>query len=56
MTVDTCIHVHVHDSAHTCTLYMMNTQTVEKGRARTMYKSNSRAATFQRKIAASGGN
>ena len=39
------------DSIH---VYMINTQTLEKDKAKT-YKSNPKAATFQRRIAASDG-
>ena len=35
-------------------LYMINTQTLEKDKGK-IYKSNPKATTFQRKIAASGG-
>ena len=48
----TCIRIfrdiHVH-----C-IYMINTQTLEKDKGK-IYKSNPKAITFQRKIAASGG-
>ena len=35
-------------------MYMINTQTLEKDKGK-IYKSNPKATTFQRKIAASGG-
>ena len=39
----------------TCTcIHMINTQTLEKDKGK-IYKSNPKANTFQRKIAASGG-
>ena len=44
------VHVDVHIHVH---VYMINTQTLEKHKAKT-FKSNPKATTFQRKIAASG--
>ena len=41
-------------SAYTHYMYMINTQTLEKNKGK-IYKSNPKATTFQRKIAASGG-
>ena len=48
------VHVHCSDGFHLTYMYMINILTLVNNKAKT-YKSNPKAATFQRKIAASGG-